>query len=52
MDTSDQRLAILAITLGGVTVRAWHLGNQKRGVALLGVFTGLCGVGTAVTAAV
>jgi hypothetical protein len=34
----------------GVTFHAWRLGNEKRDVALLGVFIGLCGVGTAATA--
>ena len=50
MDTSTLLLAILTATLVGVTFNAWRLGNEKRDVALLGVFSGLCGVGTAVTA--
>ncbi|WP_164885047.1 hypothetical protein [Rubrivivax rivuli] len=50
MDTSTLLLTILAITLAGVAFHAWRLGNEKRDVALLGVFSGLCGVGSAVTA--
>jgi len=50
MDTSTLVFAILTICLVGVTFHAWRLGNEKRDVVLLGVFSGLCGVGTAVTA--
>jgi hypothetical protein len=50
MDTSTLLLALLTATLAGVTFHAWRLGNEKRDVALLGVFSGLCGVGTTVTA--
>ena len=50
MDTSTLLFAILTTTLVGVTFHAWRLGNEKRDVALLGVFSGLCGVGTAVAA--
>lgn len=50
MDTSTLLFAILTATLAGVTFHAWRLGNEKRDVALLGVFSGLCGVGTAVAA--
>jgi len=50
LDTSTLLFAILTATLVGVTFNAWRLGNEKRDVALLGVFSGLCGVGTAVTA--
>jgi hypothetical protein len=49
MDTSTLLLAILAITLAGVTFHAWRLGNEKRDVALLGVCSGLLGVGTVVS---
>lgn len=49
MDTSTLLFAILTATLVGVTIHAWRLGNEKRDVALLGAFSGLCGVGTAVT---
>lgn len=50
MDTSTVLLAMLTATLAGVTAQAWRLGNEKRDIALLGVFSGLCGVGTAFTA--
>jgi uncharacterized membrane protein YadS len=50
MDTSTIVLAILTATLAAVTFHAWRIGNEKRDVALLGVFSGLCGVGTAVAA--
>ena len=50
MDTSTLLFAIITATLVGVTFHAWRLGNEKRDVALLGVFSGLLGVGTAVTA--
>lgn len=52
MDTSTLLLALMAATLAGVTFHAWHLGNERRDVALLGVFSGLCGAGAAVTAIV
>ena len=42
--------AILTVCLLGVTFHAWRLGNEKRDVVLLGVFSGLCGVGTTVAA--
>lgn len=50
MDTSTLLLGVLTATLAGVTFHAWRLGNEKRDVVLLGVFSGLCGVGTVVTA--
>ena len=50
MDTTTLVFAILTATLAAVTFHAWRLGNEKRDVALLGVFGGLCGVGTVVTA--
>lgn len=50
MGTSTLIFAILTICLVGVTFHAWRLGNEKRDVALLGVFSGLMGVGTAVSA--
>lgn len=50
MDTSTLLFAILTICLVGVTFHAWRLGNEKRDVALLGVFSGLTGVGTAFSA--
>jgi hypothetical protein len=42
----------LTATLAGVTFHAWRLGNEKRDVALLGVISGLLGVGTVVTVVV
>lgn len=50
MDTSTLLFAILTISLVGVTFHAWRLGNEKRDVVLLGVFSGLMGTGTAVSA--
>ena len=50
MDTSTLLFAILTATLAGVALHAWRLGNERRDFALLGVFGGLCGVGTVVTA--
>ena len=50
MDTSTLLFAILTICLIGVTFHAWRLGNEKRDVVLLGVFTALMGTGTAVAA--
>ena len=46
MDTGALPLAILTATMFAVTFHAWRLGNEKRDVALLGAFGGLCGVGT------
>jgi hypothetical protein len=50
MDTSTLLFAILTRCLVGVTFHAWRLGNEKRDVVLLGVFSGLMGMGTAVAA--
>ena len=50
MDTSTLLFAILTATLVGVTFHAWRLGNEKRDVVLLGVFSALMGMGTAVAA--
>ena len=49
MDTTTLWLAVLTATLAGVTLHAWHLGNEQRDVALLGAISGLLGVGTVVT---
>ena len=49
MDTSTILFAVLTATLVGVTFHAWRLGNEKRDLALLGVFGGLMGAGTALT---
>jgi hypothetical protein len=50
METSTLLFAILTVSLVGVTFHAFRLGNDRRDVALLGVFSGLLGVGTAVSA--
>lgn len=52
MDTITIIFAVLTATLVGVTFNAWRLGNEMRDVALLGAFSGLCGVGTTVAAIV
>ena len=52
MDTSVLILGVMTITMLAVTVHAWRLGNEKRDVALLGVCSALCGMGTVVTAIV
>jgi len=50
MDTSTLLFSILTIALVCVTFHAWYLGNEKRDVVLIGVFSGLMGAGTAVSA--
>ena len=50
MDTSTLLFAILTICLVWVAFHARHLGNEKRDVVLLGVFSSLMGAGTAVSA--
>jgi hypothetical protein len=50
MDTSTLLFALMTIGLAGVTFHAWRLGNEKRDVVLLGVFSALMGAGTAVAA--
>jgi hypothetical protein len=45
METSTLLFAIMTATLAGVAFHARRLGNEK-----LGVFSGLCGVGTALSA--
>ncbi len=52
MDTTTLLLAILTATLAGVTFHVWRLDNEKRDVALLGVFSSLLGFGTVVSAIV
>lgn len=49
METDTLLAAIMTVTLAGVAFQAWRQGNEKRDVALLGVFSALCGVGTAAT---
>lgn len=50
MDSTAILLALMTATLAGVTLQAWRLGNERRDVALLGVFSVLCGAGTAAAA--
>jgi|GEM_PF-1649196 len=50
MDTSTLLFAIMTFSLVGVTFHAWRLGNERRDLVLLGVFSALMGVGTAVAA--
>ena len=50
MDPYTLLLAILTLCLTGVTFHAWRLGSETRDVVLLGLFSGLLGAGTAVTA--
>lgn len=50
MDSLTLLLAVMTASLVGITLHAWRLGNEKRDVALLGVFAGLCGAGTALRA--
>jgi 4-amino-4-deoxy-L-arabinose transferase-like glycosyltransferase len=50
MDTLTIFFAVLTLCLVGVTVHAKRLGNEKRDVAFLGVFSGLLALGTAVSA--
>ncbi|MCX2862203.1 hypothetical protein OOZ63_10150 [Paucibacter sp. PLA-PC-4] len=50
MGTSTLLFAILTLCLVGVTFQAWRLSNEKRDIALLGVFSALMGMGTAVAA--
>ena len=50
MDTSTLVFAILTLCLVGVTFHAWRLGNERRDVVLLGVFSALMGAGMAVAA--
>ena len=50
MDILTLVVAVLTVCLVGVTFHAWRLGNEKRDVVLLGVFSGLLGAGTAVAA--
>jgi hypothetical protein len=47
MDNTTLLLGLMAVSLIGVTIHAWRLGNEKRDVALLGVVAALCSTGTA-----
>ena len=50
MDTGTLLLVILTLCLACVTFHAWRLGNEKRDVVLLAVFSVLMGAGAAVAA--
>jgi hypothetical protein len=50
MDTGTLVFAFQTLCLVAVTFHARRLGNETRDVALLGVFSGLMGAGTAATA--
>lgn len=50
MDTSTLIFAALTLCLTGATFHARRMGNERRDVVLLGVFSGLMGSGTAITA--
>lgn len=50
METATLLLGVTALTLVGVTLHAWKLGNDRRDVALLGAFAGLSGIGAATAA--
>ncbi len=50
IDTSTLLFAILTLCLVSVTFNAWRLGQAQRDVVLLGVFSALMGLGTAVAA--
>jgi hypothetical protein len=51
MDTIFWVLLTLAVTLLGATWHAHRIGNERRDVALLGLFAGLIGVGSLASAA-
>lgn len=50
MDTTVLLLATMTVTLIGVALNAWRIGNDRRDVVLLAVFAGLFGAGTAAAA--
>ena len=47
METSS---LLLTVCLVRATFHAWRLGNERRDVVLIGVFSALMGMGTAVAA--
>ncbi len=51
MNTTTLIFAVLTAALAAVAIQAFRIGNEKRDVALLGAFSGLCGLATAVSAA-
>jgi hypothetical protein len=52
METAFLLFAIMTTAMIGVTYNARQIGNERRDVVLLGVFTGLFAVGTAVAAVI
>jgi uncharacterized membrane protein YadS len=52
MDSTTIAFGLMTLTLAGVAWHARRLGNDRRDVALLGAFSGLCGVGAAVAAVI
>ncbi|HZF79919.1 MAG TPA: hypothetical protein VEZ89_09010 [Rubrivivax sp.] len=50
MDEFSPLLAIVALSLAGVTWHAWRLGNERRDVALLAAFAMAGGVASAAAA--
>lgn len=46
MDDFTVAFAMITVALVVVTIQAWKQGNEKRDVALLGLISGLSGVGT------
>ena len=50
MDIATSAFGIMTIVMAWVTFAAWRQGNEKRDVALLGGFSGLCGAGAAIAA--
>ena len=45
-------LLIMTVTITAVTFHAWHIGNEKRDVVLLGAIGSLFGVGTIAAAVI
>lgn len=50
MNTSTTLLLAITAALVFVTIQAWVIGNDKRDITLLGVFTGIVGLGTTASA--
>jgi len=50
MPTSTLLFLVLTVTLAGVAIYAWRIGNERRDVALLGSLSALCGTGALVAA--
>ena len=50
MDSTFWLLLIFAFTMAAVACHAHRIGNERRDVAALGVFAGLLGLGSGLTA--